>query len=66
MFDPAKAALLILSGGESEEEDTEKEDGSGGPAALRAMFLALRDGKDNEAYDAFRAAVESCGEYEDD
>lgn len=60
MFDPKKAALLILSKGEHGGEETE-EDGTGGPAALKAMFSALKSGNEEEAYDAFRAAVQSCG-----
>lgn len=59
MFDPKKAALLILSKGEHGGES--EEDGSSGPAALKAMFSALKDGNADEAYDAFRAAVQSCG-----
>jgi len=60
MFDPKKAALLILSKGDHGDEESE-EDGSSGPAALKAMFSALKDGNADEAYDAFRAAVQSCG-----
>ncbi len=66
MFDPKKVAMLILSGKGSEHgsDDTE-EDGSSGPGALKAMFAALKDGNEQEAYDAFRSAVKSCG-YDDE
>lgn len=61
MFDPKKAALLILSKGEHGGEEMSEEDGSSGPSALKAMFAALKAGNEEEAYDAFRAAVQSCG-----
>jgi hypothetical protein len=62
MMDLKKAAADILAkrggGGDGESSDS---DGSSGPGALSAMFAALKAGKDAEAYDAFRAAVQSCG-----
>ncbi len=64
MFDPKKAALLILSH-KGEESPKDDEDGSSGPGALKAMFAALKAGDDTEAYDAFRAAVQSCGSDEE-
>lgn len=65
MFDPKKAALLILSKGDhgdmgGDEEKSEEGDGSSGSEALKAMFSALKSGNEEEAYDAFRAAVQSC------
>jgi TolA-binding protein len=70
MFDPKKAALLIVSKhGEpdGDEEDMGAEDGSMGPEALKAAFESMKKGDYNAAYDAFRAAVHSCGsdEYEE-
>ena len=66
MFDPKKAALLILSKGEHGESG-ESSDGSSGPEALKAAFEAMKKGDYEVAYDAFRVAVQSCGsdEYEE-
>lgn len=65
MFDPAKVAMMIISGGSSEAEEESEEDGSAGPDALKAFAEAI-DSKDwAAAYDAFRVAVQSCG-YEDE
>lgn len=62
MFDPKKAALLIVSGhGKEGGDDMESEDGSSGPEALKAVFDAMKSGDFEVAYDAFRAAVQSCG-----
>lgn len=63
MFDPKKAALLILSKGGHDEPDGDEgsEDGSGGPEALKAAFEAMQKGDFDVAYDAFRVAVQSCG-----
>lgn len=61
MFDPKKAALLILSKGGGEGEESMSEDGSSGPDALKAAFEAMKKGDYEVAYDAFRVAVQSCG-----
>ncbi len=61
MFDPKKAALLILGHGKDEGEEAPADEGPSGADALSAAFDLLKAGKKVEAYDAFRAAVESCG-----
>lgn len=60
MFDPKKAALLILSKGDHGDQE-EESDGSSGPEALKAAFEAMKKGDYEVAYDAFRVAVQSCG-----
>ncbi len=61
MFDPKKAALLILSGKHGEEEGGDPEEGgANGPEALKAVFEAARKGDFDAAYDALRAVVETC------
>lgn len=57
MFDPQKAALLILAKGKGESAE---ESGPTGKEAFAAMMNAFKDGDTETAYDAFRAAVESC------
>jgi hypothetical protein len=59
MFDPKKAALLILAKGKG--EDSPEESGPSGMEAFSAMMDAFQKGDKQTAYDAFRAAVESCG-----
>ncbi len=68
MFDPKKAAMLILSKRDEpdgDEEDMGSEDGGSGPEALKAAFEAMKKGDYSVAYDAFRAAVQSCGSDEE-
>lgn len=67
MFDPKKAAMLILSKKDADEgdEDMGSEDGGSGPEALKAAFEAMKKGDYSVAYDAFRAAVQSCGSDEE-
>lgn len=67
MFDPKKAAMLIVSksgssGSSREGVEVGEEDVSGGTGALQAMFDALKKGDMEVAYDAFRVAVQSCSE----
>lgn len=71
MFDPNKAALLILSkkhGMDEGDDAGDEQDGMGkdGPDALKAAFKAMQDGDFDVAYDAFRAAVASCDAEGDD
>lgn len=60
MFDPKKAALLILSKGSKGAEDAEESMDPVGPEALKAAFEAMQKGDFSVAYDAMRAAVQSC------
>lgn len=71
MFDPKKAALLILAkkdkGGDEESGaggyDGEQDPSSLKPAdALRAMYEAMKAGNFDKAADAFKAAYEACHE----
>ncbi len=68
MFDPKKAALLILAKGKTDESDKmegmHEEDGSDGEDALKAAFEAMKKGDYSTAYDAFRVAVQSCSDEE--
>lgn len=70
MFDPKKAAMLIISSKhddpEGDEGNMSEEDGSAGPGALKAVFEAMKKGDEDAAYDAFRAAVMSCKSDEPD
>ncbi len=61
MLDTKKAAGEILSGLDKDEGPEVEDMGPSGADALSAAFDLLKAGKKAEAYDAFRAAVESCG-----